>query len=270
MRSEKLLLAAALLCSAPLAAHRAQAAAADLDPGAAPAPAAAGPIVAANLDVSVQALRLVLVEGTTAAFYRELDDTIHAFDLESGSVADTGVLDDDLLFADDVLVLETSEVAEGGVDRNADGDAFDVVLETLLLGSRNGLRALGGGSTRTLPRSLRGRPLPSISCCPGGFQVVNSLFRSDGERLFAGIDEATLGAGVDLNGDGDTIDARVLHLFPTDGSPPRNLGLAMSSRLELFGSDALTIVFEALQSEDLNGAGFLTHDVAHVVDLRSP
>jgi len=133
------------------------------------------------------------------------------------------------------------------------------VLETFLLGDRNGLRSLDGSSLRTVPRSLRGNPLPATGCCPGGFQIVISLFRSNDRWLFVNVDEASIGAGVDLNGDGDTIDA-VLHAYPTDGGPAIDLGVS-ALRLAVQGDDALAIVSELLQGEDHNGDGDTTDQV---------
>lgn len=193
-----------------------------------------------------------------------LDTVASAFDVRSGRKAHYGALPTYWILAKPAqlvcssagaLAIETSEANDGGIDRNGDGDAQDWVIETVLLGRRNGLGGLGGRAPSVLPRSPRSARLPSTGCCLAGTRQGKSLFRIDDERLFVGVDELTLGAGTDLNGDGDGVDRRVLHVWPTDGSAPRNLGVAVRPTLELADHHALFLVDEREQGSDLNGDG---------------
>lgn len=203
------------------------------------------------------------------------DTVVSAFDAVTGELAHYAALPEHFFFsprsqlvsfAGGSLVLEVSEANEGALDRNGDGDAVDVVLETLLLGPRNRLSGAGTPPSRVVPLSRPGALLPSTGCCVSGTGVVQSLFRLDPERLYVGIDERTIGAGVDLNGDGDALDLQVLHVYPTDGSAPLNLGVALGGRLELFGRDAVMLVSESSQGADLNGDGDAFDSVFHFWD----
>ena len=75
------------------------------------------------------------------------------------------------------------------------------------------------------------------------------------------------GVGVDLNGDGDTLD-RVLHVLHPQTGRTRNLRLALH-RYQLANDRVAFSVLESGQGLDLNGDGDIADNILHVFDART-
>ncbi len=141
-----------------------------------------------------------------------------------------------------IIIFLVEESAQG-VDINGDGDSGDRLLH---------LHYVGIGTT------LFKHPISS-----------GKLYAAQADLVFCAVTEA--GAGLDLNGDGDTAD-EVVHLFDPRSNTVTNLGLALgksstSVRLPYsINENRLAIaVSEADQGgQDLNGDGDATDEVIHL------
>ena len=131
-----------------------------------------------------------------------------------------------------------SELGQGGIDLNGDGDGDDWSI-----------------------LHLYDPTLASVSNL--GLAGADADLRS--HRLALGVYEEDQG-GVDLNGDGDALDS-VVHMIDLANSTVVNLGLA-TTWLQHTGS-ALFYVDEASQSADLNGDGDTSDWVSHAHDFFS-
>ncbi len=144
------------------------------------------------------------------------------------------------------VAFVVSEAAEGGRDRNEDGDADDFVHHTLELASGR-ITNLGFAAGDAMgPASIHGRLL--------AFPVS----------------EAAQG-GRDLNGDGDALD-QVLHTTDLRRGRTTNRGLALTpfSAGRFYESTELLVLAVRLDEagQDLNGDGDGEDGVLHLIDLR--
>ena len=164
-----------------------------------------------------------------------------------------------------VLAIEVGESQEGGIDRNGDGDSEDVVVQTFLVGEENRIQSFGGTSPASVPLTRRAGLLPSTSTLFGVLYFpFESTFVATRDHVLVGVSECSIGSGVDLNGDGDALDGRILHALPVRGGPSRNLGVEVGLEVRRLGPDAAALVPEFLQAADLNGDGDQDDRIFHV------
>lgn len=138
---------------------------------------------------------------------------------------------------DQTLLAVSTE--DGNVDLNGDGDTEDVVPFVVELRT---------GAATAVP-------------------VAGAPSRVTGRHVIFVVDEFS--DGVDANGDGDTLDRRIPHLYDRRSGAVTNLGLASRFGSGAVPDDGLLIV-PVLEEEqgatDLNGDGDADDLVPHVVD----
>lgn len=137
------------------------------------------------------------------------------------------------------------EATNGATDWNGDGDATDRVV--------------------VVHDAATGVTLP-VGLASHGPALAGSL-------VAFSVEEASQGAGVDLNGDGDTNDA-VPHVLDVSTMVLRNVGLATysfitGSLLQLSDGHLLFAVAEAQQGQDLNGDGDKFDAIWHLFHFAS-
>lgn len=209
-----------------------------------------------STDLALGALPLALAGGYLAFAVNESaqgadrngdldldDDVLHLCAIASGSVTDTGFAVADLVAVGPGLLLWLDE-SQDGLDRNADGDALDLVLAKFQPGAPT-LENLGLAST------------PPLIAVTGSFALVS-------------ISEADQGR--DLNGDGDLLDAvpwRIELGFPLDSAPELETNLASATAGQgtvLADGRGLVTLSEADEGLDLNGDGDQLDAVLHRFD----
>lgn len=160
-----------------------------------------------------------------------------------------GLRSTDFKIADDLVVLLVSELDP--MDLNRDGDFEDNVAYMFLRGTKLNLRITPVAQTVTASTLIE------------AYLVGRNI------AAFA-VDESTQGfsgVGVDLNGDGDTLD-RVLHVLHPQTGRTRNLRLALH-RYQLANDRVAFSVLEAGQGLDLNGDGDIADNILHIFE-RDP
>ncbi len=142
-----------------------------------------------------------------------------------------------------LLPFLVSELQQGGIDLNGDGDAQDLVLH--ILDTNTGLisnQMFAGGSF-------------------GGATIDGNLF------AFC-VDEFTNG-NTDLNGDG-TVGDCVLHVKDLSTGIVTNAGISIRSQLIFEGSTIAFSVNEQFgENKDLNGDGDVADQVLHLYDVNT-
>jgi hypothetical protein len=153
------------------------------------------------------------------------------------------------LGAGPLWAIVVPEADEGGLDRNGDGDALDQVLSVFHDDD-------GAPSSLGLALAFQsGTSLPVVVA---------------GDTLVAfGVSEADQG-GLDLNADGDALDA-VLHVYDDSDGSVTNTGIALASSFD-FAIGLGSVAFAASelgQGMDLDGDGVATDAALHVYDSRT-
>lgn len=184
---------------------------------------------------------------------------------------------------DDFLLFGVDELYQGGTDLNGDGDAVDFSVLHLVETRTGALRNLGisgnfiglgeGFLAFRSPEASEGRDLNGdgdlldevLHCYDTATGVLTDLGLAVDAVLTSGplvaglVSEA--GQGVDLNGDGDTLDS-VPFVYEHAAGVTTMLPLA-ALEVHPAGGGMLVLVSEARQGEDLNGDGDLLDDVLH-------
>ncbi|NQW16669.1 MAG: hypothetical protein HQ478_04205 [Chloroflexi bacterium] len=161
------------------------------------------------------------------------DDVVFTHDGGPGAAVNSGISGSLLRISGRYAIFGSSEVQAGPVDLNGDGDSVDFVFHTV--------------------------DIPTGALTNHGLVIDQSGPVAGNEFATVFADET--GTGVDLNGDGDNTDGRVLHLFNSQTAALTNLGLVTGfPNIEGF---RLTFgVFENEQGgTDLNGDGDATDEV---------
>jgi hypothetical protein len=170
-----------------------------------------------------------------------LDFVQFVHDSSTGTTMNLGLASSSFRVDGDLLAFTVNETNQGGVDRNGDGDAKDVVLHLYDL-SRNALVNLGLDAT-------------------GGFVV-------SGNRVAFAVSENNQGMA-DRNGDGDVLDS-VLHLADASGSLDNLQAATVALQFQMDGDLLAYVVRESMQgNRDLNGDADSGDNVLHVHDLRT-
>ena len=157
-----------------------------------------------------------------------------------------GLNSTDFKVADDLVVLLVSEPDFPAADWNGDGDSEDNVAYMFLRGGKLNLR------------------ITPLAQTVGASTVIEAYLVGRNIAAFA-VDESR--QGLDLNGDGDTLD-RVLHVLHPQTGRTRNLRLALH-RYQLANDRVAFSVLESGQGLDLNGDGDLADNILHVFE-RDP
>ena len=167
------------------------------------------------------------------------DEVVHLRDIRTGESRNLGLAGRIVALLRDWVIVTVNE-KEHGVDLNKDGDQDDFVLHT---------HDFAQGSTTNLGLAVRFN--------------VGAYTTDDGEWLvFAALEDDQ---GVDLNGDGDTLDS-VLHTHRLAARETTNLRLA-GAVLALQGDRAALRVAEFAEGEDLNDDGDRDDFVVHLHTL---
>lgn len=172
------------------------------------------------------------------------DVVLHSMDVTNGTLTSHGLALASMAQVEEVLLLWLDE-REDGLDRNADGDADDLVL------------------TKFHPQFLFEENL--------GLAATAGVLAQAGSGALVAVSE--LAQGRDLNGDGDQLDQVAFRLevsFPID-FPERvdtNLGVAIQTTGAALLQDGrgLVLVREDQEGVDLNGDGDLDDAVVHRFD----
>ena len=168
------------------------------------------------------------------------DFVLHVLDLSTGFVTNVGVdASGPLACAGDVFAFGVRESAQNNLDRNGDGDAFDVVLATW------------NAATATLT---------NIGL------AVNAIVASPSLVAFT-VGESSQG-GTELNGDSDILDS-VLHVLDPATLAVTNLGLEAgdASHIVVDGRRVAFFLSEDAQGHtDFNGDGDPIDTVALIYD----
>lgn len=198
----------------------------------------AGGRVAFQVEEAAQGRRDLNGDGDTR------DRVLHIYDRASGDTRNLRVALQYYEFNEaQLLAYQVSEAGQGRRDLNGDGDAQDRVLHVL-------------------------DPLTRI---PIGLGLATPTFQPDGKRVAFLVNEKNQGKQ-DLNGDGDTHDGSVLHLYDAISGATLNLGVADRAppTYELAGDLVAISVSEARQgARDLNGDHDRNDIVLHVYTTGS-
>lgn len=218
------------------------------------------------------------------------DAVLHLVDSHVGSVSVTGMAASGarLALSERYAAFAVSEVAQGGIDLNGDGNTFDLVLHHVDIAggaiTNVGLEvstvAIEGNLIHGLVfeffygQDLNGDGDLSdnvpylVDAEQGTVLVLTSAANSpiqatDGFVVYAVL-EASVGA--DLNGDGDLGDL-VTQVLDVAAGTTTNTGLAQHTQLLCEGPYVALVVPEGPQGADLNGDGDLGDFVVHSVHL---
>lgn len=180
------------------------------------------------------------------------DPVVHLVDVDSGTVLNLELALDPFgrgqVYPDRGLVsFQVSEQRQGNADRNADGDALDIVWH---------VRDITGGVTTNLQLAA-------------GSETVRTGLSSNADEMGFLVGEASQGS-LDLNGDGDADDFVVHALDPV-------LPLASSAGIAALTRDphghggimAFRVAEADEAGRDLNGDGDALDDVIHVHDFAA-
>jgi hypothetical protein len=207
------------------------------------------------------------------------DNVLHLHDAAAGTTTNLGRAVAGFLLGTELLAFSQPEAAHGNVDANGDADAFDDVLHYYDLATR---------STANLARAIEGFELdgPHLAFGVREFRQATTDLNGDGDTsdLVVHLFDAELGTivnlgvdttlgfklngevllafgaseasqGVDLNGDGDTLDF-ALHVFDIVSGTVLNLAVDPSGGFQSFQLDGRFLTFgvrEAAQGGvDLN------------------
>lgn len=228
------------------------------------------------------------------------DDVPFLYDHRTGTLLNLGLSTTSMAMDFPWLALTVSELRQGALDRNGDGDPNDLVAHVVDL-TTGAITNLGLASGALGPAALQGGILTTGVPERGQGGDLNGdgddldlvavhLDLLSGTRLDSAALNEFLAApesisraatvlrvpemaqGADLNGDGDKLD-NVVHLaLPCAGSAT-SLGLAVliksPSAQVLTASSAVIEVDEASQGVDLNDDGDLLDGVLHLVTFAS-
>jgi len=170
------------------------------------------------------------------------DSILHIYHQQSASVTclnHASYWTDIPSIAGSFVAYGVDEQADGGMDKNGDGDVAEVVQHVF--------------DTKSRVLSNAGLEGERVDLA-GGHLVV--LVR----ELKQGLS--------DLNGDGDTGD-RVVHVVRLPSMSTTNLGLAANWKPAISGDRLLTYVQESAQGLDLNGDADQVDHVLHITELGS-
>ena len=163
------------------------------------------------------------------------DNGAHYYDLQTGTLVNLGFHSGIVQIAGRLVIHNVFEENQGNADLNGDGDASDFVLH---------LTDIDTGVTTNLGLHA---PYPRI----------------DGDTLVFAVVESQQG-GVDLNGDGDALDA-VAHTYDITSGTLTNLGLAVRT-IKYKSPYIVLYVDEADQDDtDFNGDSDAEDIVVHVL-----
>jgi hypothetical protein len=171
-----------------------------------------------------------------------LDWVPHFAPLSGSSCSSMGrALGHGVSLLDEEIVFAVSEAGDGGLDLNGDGDLGDAVpIGFDLAGTRAGSSGLAAK--------------------PGMLEDLGAFY-------FFELDESV--EGIDLNGDGDTLDDVLHYVEPPDMSPV-NLRLVASTPWPPHSKDLWTIIVsEFAQGADLDGDGLLNSQLHFLFDGSS-
>lgn len=212
-----------------------------------------------------------------------LDDVFHVLDLWTGSLSNEGLAGtyDTLSASDSRFAWVVYEPDQGGTDLNGDGDAVDSLHVALDPSTNTVISPLGSKLTFAenpwaaviVPEfgddfngngATNDRVLFAWNTTSGAFELIDppsvllTTVTNGPSMLFLAAED-----GLDLNGDGDTLDW-ILHAYDAGTGALFVTGLAM---LQLpwtrDGVEALP-VFEGSQGQDLNGDGDMLDEVLYV------
>lgn len=250
--------------------------------GFSPFPAPGDEMVAIAVDEASQGFIGLNGDGDT------LDRVLHVHDLRTGVTTNVGLAAFSILAVGRHVVFGVFEGAQGGVDRNGDGDAFDTVLHVYDLdagtvtntGLATGLfhsvddlvlfQVSEAAQSEDLNAdldtidSVLHRVDPATALTTNlGFSLANAELRSQAGLAFFSVSESDHG---DLNGDGDAGDG-VLHIYSS--GTITNLGVAASAFRGSATRIATSVMETAQGNVDLNGDGDANDAVLYVFDRLS-
>jgi hypothetical protein len=225
------------------------------------------------------------------------DQVLHVFDAARGTTTNVGLATD--FFSPELdgtrVAVRVPEAEQGGSDLNGDGDAFDHVphvfdaargrTTNVGLASAGGGRLDGtrlafevsefrqGGSDLNGDGDVSDQVLHVFDAARGRTTNVGLAsfagFELNGTRVAVMVDEGDQGDS-DLNGDGDTTDFCVLHVFDAASGRTTNVGLASECFFDLVGTRVAFHVLEGDQGDsDLNGDGDAFDRALHLFDAAS-
>ncbi len=168
------------------------------------------------------------------------DDVLHVYDITAGTTANVGLYSLNFVLDGNNVAFAVNEANQGNTDLNGDADTNDVVLHVY---------DITAGTTTNV-----------------GLHSFN--FVLDGNNVAFLVNEFNQG-NTDLNGDADSTDSNILHVYDITAGTTANVGLASSS-LQLDGNNIAFAVDEAGQGNtDLNGDADTSDDVLHVYDIAA-
>ena len=169
------------------------------------------------------------------------DFVLAVYNAATNTTANVGLAAGDAQLDGDRVAFRVIEGAQGGLDRNGDGDAIDLVL------------AVYNAATNTTANV--------------GLDAF-AAFQLDGDRVALLVYEPAQG-GLDRNGDGDALD-QVLAVYNAATNTTANVGLDASVTLQLDGDRVAFTVSEGAQGGlDRNGDGDASDFVAAVYDAAT-
>lgn len=174
------------------------------------------------------------------------DRVLHVFDTSDGTVTNLGLAAEtypDLLAEGRYAAFVVDEDAQGTVDLNGDGDAFDEVMFVYDVVT---------DTTTNLQLAL---------------PTIPEMMLKSGWLAF--LVQENVQGGTDLNGDGDLGD-RVIHVHEMATGVTTSIGLASATEIDVADGKLLYSVNESMQFyADLNGDGDRSDSVFHVTDLTT-
>ncbi len=228
-----------------------------------------------------------------------LDGVIHFYSPITATSTNTALAGFVVAAVDGKVGIPVPEAAQGGTDLNGDGDANDQVIHVFDpgIGTATNTMAVGGFpmtavgallSFATLEGSAGtdlngdGDQLDTVIRLydPASATVLSSGLAYDsflathvpvavGDFLVVGVSEAHQG-NTDLNGNGNTSDGEVLHVY--DPAVDESTNTMLASIGELTAGDDRTVssrIREGSQGVDLNGDGDLLDEIVHVLEPGS-
>ena len=167
------------------------------------------------------------------------DEILHIYDHSTGVVTNLKIASEGVLILDNNLVaFDVSERFQGRIDLNGDGDIDDSILH------------IYDHSTGVVTNS----------------EINGALLDVNGNMLPFLVPEDLEGR-IDLNGDGDTDDDYVLHIYDHSTGSITNLDLAVFFNPRIDGNLVVFVVNEQDQGNtDLNDDGDTDDSILHVYD----
>ncbi len=170
------------------------------------------------------------------------DLVLHVYDIAAGTTANVGLATSitPVIDGNNVAFL-VNEFNQGNTDLNGDADATDLVLHVY---------DIAAGTTAN-------------SGFASGIPVI------DGNNVAFLVNEFNQG-NTDLNGDADTTDTNILHVYDITAGTTANVGLATGITPVIDGNNVAFAVREFSQGNtDLNGDADTADNVLHVYDIAA-